>query len=231
MSDAATYDPLLHDECQLMDWGESRTGGPWVKLRLSDPAYLDIFRGMDPGEMKRSQHVLWVTISHRNIEESSSVDTPGGGAGTYGAEARDLRLSGFFLRPAVWGKVGTDEEFLRWLRQQKCAACKSSQNVQAAHVRRVANGAGVGLKPQYSAIPLCFECHHKQHQHGESALGDEQWWDRMRVTYVSGWAWDELKHEMGQDSWACVEPGQLRRWARSHGFPDTWLPPSYRASE
>ncbi len=36
-----------HDEVQLLGYGETDTSGPYIKLRLQDPADLSIFRGKD----------------------------------------------------------------------------------------------------------------------------------------------------------------------------------------
>ncbi|MHB8727610.1 MAG: hypothetical protein ACYC9K_01075 [Sulfuricaulis sp.] len=92
----------------------------------------------------------------------------------YGKQASELYKNGFFLNPKVLEKVGTDEEFLGWLKLQPCAAAHFGDcegDVVAAHVRRIANGAGTGLKPnQYSAIPLCHKHHMLQHVAGQNAL-------------------------------------------------------------
>lgn len=37
---------VLNGETMLMDWGESSTQGPWIKLRLQTTEELDAFRGM-----------------------------------------------------------------------------------------------------------------------------------------------------------------------------------------
>ena len=65
--------------------------------------------------------------------------------------------------------LGTDEHFLDWLRQQDCAIHSEDCQGQTvpAHVRRVGKGAGVGIKPAFSAIPLCQYHHEQQHQKGE----------------------------------------------------------------
>jgi hypothetical protein len=50
--------PVIADEVQLVDWGESRSGGPWVKLRLSDPALLERLRGLDTATAKHTGHIF-----------------------------------------------------------------------------------------------------------------------------------------------------------------------------
>ena len=131
----------------------------------------------------------------------------------YGEQAKALKLSSFFRNPKVWEAVGSDENYCTWLRCQKCANCKSSP-VVVAHVRRIANGAGIGKKPEYSAIPLCDDCHTDQHSHGESALNIDM--DKERIKYLQDWCWEELKTQLGFASWAEVPPTKLFCWATYH---------------
>lgn len=140
----------------------------------------------------------------------------------YGQQAKELRQSDFFRRPEVWKAVGTDKQFLDWIKQQPCAwdgkQCFADNNpVVPAHVRRVANGAGTGIKPPYSAIPLCFKRHAAQTDHGESEIGGRDWWDKKRIEYVQKWCWETLKAKLGYDSWADVPPWELFNWAEEHG--------------
>jgi len=144
----------------------------------------------------------------------------------YSQQAKALRLSAFFRTPVVWRAVGSDSDYLAWLRLQKCAYCHA-EPAEAAHVRRVANGAGTGIKPPYSAIPLCREHHALQHTKGESALGGSAWFDKMRIDYVVKWGWETLKHTLGYDSWAEVSPEELKRWAGHHQVAH-YLPGEYR---
>jgi len=144
----------------------------------------------------------------------------------YGEAARALMLSGFFRSPDVWRAVGTDAEFLAWLRRMPCAVC-NGEPAEAAHVRRVADGAGTGIKPQYSAIPLCHEHHALQHQKGESAIGGKEWCDRQRIEHVQNWAWAKIKSDLGYESMADVPPAELRQWAVETGV-DRFLPEDYR---
>lgn len=64
---------LLHEEVQLMDWGESRSAGPFVKFRLDDPQLLEIFRGMDTATAKRTGHILNITVSAGDIIAESAM--------------------------------------------------------------------------------------------------------------------------------------------------------------
>lgn len=149
----------------------------------------------------------------------------------YGEEAKALRLSPFFRTPQVWQAVGTDAEFLAWLRGRPCC-CRDyphGGDVVAAHVRRVSEGAGVGIKPPYCAIPLCDRHHRLSHQHGDSEIGNRDWWDRQRIEHVQQWAWDTLKARLGYEHWSEVPPAVLRDWANQNGLTLA-LPSAYRSA-
>jgi len=147
-------------------------------------------------------------------------------ASPYGKQAERLRQSGFCSRRAVWEALGTDEDYLKWLRGLPCAVCYMGP-AEAAHVRRVADGAGTGIKPTFSAIPLCREHHAAQHQHGESAIGGKEWVDKKRMEYVEDWAWATLKAKFGHDSMKNVPPHLVREWAAAHDL-DHHLPDDYK---
>jgi hypothetical protein len=158
----------------------------------------------------------------------------------YGAFAKALRLhTNFMLNPTVWRCVGSDEDYLNWLRTKPCAVCKWKPHwemtgyagCEPAHVRRIRDGAGVARKPEYSAIPLCptrnagkvVGCHAKQHQHGESAIGGEEAVDLMRIRHVQEWVWETLKGRLGYEHWNEVPPETLLAWAREVGVVE-YLP-------
>lgn len=149
----------------------------------------------------------------------------------FGEKAAKLKLSGFFRRPEVWRAIGTDADYLDWLADQKCCAdvsggTRCAGDVIAAHVRRIANGAGAGLKPPYSAIPLCDLHHRKQHQGGETSIADKDWFDRQRIEHVAQWGWEMLRTFFRQESMANVNPIAVRDWAAQHGV-DKYLPEGY----
>ena len=148
---------------------------------------------------------------------------------SFGEYAKALRLNGFCRAPEVWRAVGTDAEFLGWLRGHPCHVIGSSCNgdVVAAHVRRIANGAGTAIKPEYSAIPLCDHHHKLQHAHGESAVMLKEEWDKARIEYVEDWCWDTLKAVLGKSTMAAVSPQELLGWAQKHSV-DRYLPACYR---
>jgi hypothetical protein len=142
-----------------------------------------------------------------------------------------LWTSIFLRTPAVWRKAGSDEQFLDFLRGQPCAFCRNfdyltgsgEKRCEAAHVRRVANGAGVGIKPEYSAIPLCRDHHRLQHNEGESALGDDDWWSKKRVLYLRTWVWEVIKQDLGVESMKDAQAIDVYKWASDRGV-EAFLP-------
>lgn len=158
------------------------------------------------------------------------------GQGLYGQQAKELRLSSFFRRPEVWRAVGTDQQFLDWIKTQDCAANRPHNgDIVPAHVRRVAGGAGIGIKPDYSAIPLCDAHHQLQHQKGESEIAPREWWDQKRIEYLVKWCWETLKKDLGYNSWSEVPPWIMLQWAvessvscaNRHEGGSLWLPRCY----
>jgi hypothetical protein len=230
--------PIMADEVQLIDWGESRTLGSWVRFRLSGPELLDVFRGLDTATQKRAGHVFDLLLA-----ESSGGPKPGlvdsvprkqkePDLAPYGEAAKLLRLSGFCRKPEVWRALGKDADFLAWLRSQPCAAPRMGApgpcagDIVAAHVRRIANGAGTGIKPPYSAIPLCDHHHREQHAAGESCLAPRDVWDATRMRAIESWAWERLRGALGVSSMAEADPVAVRRWAESHNVTGL-LPDGY----
>src|SRR6185312_5446276 len=159
---------------------------------------------------------LPVAIARLNAQTDREQRLASNAKTLYGDQARELKLSGFFRIPNVWQAIGTDEEFLAWLRTRDCAfknlfVCDG--DIVAAHVRRVANGAGTGIKPKVSAISMCSGHHMLQHNKGESALGGKEIFDRKRIEAVEQWAWDTLKSKLGYESFAEMPPIALTSWA------------------
>jgi hypothetical protein len=84
-----------------------------------------------------------------------------------GLMANSLHRVGFFKKREVAQAIGPDKDFLVWVRKQPCVITGATQDIEAAHVRRVAAGAGTAIKPEYNAIPLHRDVHREQHQKGE----------------------------------------------------------------
>lgn len=146
----------------------------------------------------------------------------------FGDYARELMLhSDWMGNPKVWAQIGTDDDYLEWCRDQKCAHCGKAPRSEAAHVRRIANGAGTGIKPPFSAIPLCTEDHGAQHQHGESAIGGKDKVDKMRLEHVKRWAWETMREIFDVESMREVNPADVLAWAKDRGI-ERHLPVIYR---
>lgn len=174
----------------------------------------------------------------RETPESAQKDLQDKTVQTYGEFARELMLhSDWMGNPKVWKEIGTDEEYLEWCRNQKCAHCSKAPEWEmdtlvlneAAHVRRVANGAGTAIKPTYSAIPLCSGCHKEQHRIGEEALGGKDKVDKIRIEHVKRWAWERMRAIFGVESMREVPPGEVLAWAMNHHI-EHHLPASYRSA-
>lgn len=151
--------------------------------------------------------------------------------GPFGKYAQALVRSGFFRVPDVWENVGTDEEYLEWVRKQK-SACSGERDLDpdtgelycvAAHVRHVEHGSGTAIKPSYSAIPLTDMEHRTAHQNGDSTIGPREWWDKERVKYVSQWAYETLKKNLNYESYTDIAPHKIRSWCEFRGL-ERYLP-------
>ena len=71
--------------------------------------------------------------------------------------------------------MNTDKDFQAWVRRQpSCVSGCFSEwqdgegRCEFAHVRRVARGSGVGIKPPFSGVPLTHKEHAMQHRRGEA---------------------------------------------------------------
>ncbi|HET7674629.1 MAG TPA: hypothetical protein VFL54_03810 [Gammaproteobacteria bacterium] len=152
--------------------------------------------------------------------------------GPHSADAQALWRSSFFRSERVWQAIGTDAEFLDWLKTQPC--CVSTKeygphdgDIVPAHVRRIANGAGTGHKPEFSAVALCDKHHSRaQHHKGESAVGGKEFFDTQRLRHLQRWAWDKLVSDLGFTSMTHVPPLAVARWAASKGL-ESYLPLEY----
>lgn len=202
---------VLVEDLQLLGWGDGSRTGAWIKLRLPDSSYLENFRGLE-GE------TLPVAIGKPQIEAAASeVEKPT--KGIFGNYWRDL-MKGWsvdnnhiFLTdyPEILALVGTDDDFLKWLRTEKCCYDHNHNgDVVAAHVRRINKGSGTGIKPQYSAIPLCNDAHQLQHQKGESAIGGRDFMDKQAAHYRAKWFYTVLKKRMNVQSMSAVDPKKFQ---------------------
>lgn len=130
--------------------------------------------------------------------------------------ARSLVACGWYYAPKVLGALGDDDEFLAFIRSQPCAITGSPAPSEAAHVRRIANGAGVGVKPPFSAIPLCHDMHIAQHQHGESAIGGKSEVDKLLAEYLIKWGKQQMRGIFNVASTRDINCAQLIDFAKQH---------------
>ena len=153
--------------------------------------------------------------------------------GPHSEAAAILWRSNFFSTPNVWVEIGTDKEFLAWVITQPCCISAKefgahSGDIVPMHVRRVGNGSGVGVKPEYSAIAGCWRHHTEmQHQSGESAVGGRQFYDRQRIKHLKLWCWQSLVRLNKAESMTFVAPEKIYLWAKEKGV-DNYLPLNYR---
>ena len=211
--------------------GEYRDGSLSVRVLVA-PKDKERFRQLWPKPDAPAVLAREAPARGREALMKAAVDEPP----KFGPQAKALRLCLQFVgNPKVWAAVGSDEDFLSWLRTMPCAYCRGKPHWEndeyvhcvPAHVRRVAAGSGTAIKPVYSAIPLCNVCHDKQHRQGEGALGGKEWFDRQRIHHVVEWVWQSLKEQLGYEHWNEMPPATLHAWALEHGLLDA-LPPCYR---
>ncbi len=207
-------EPLFLDELQLIGFGESDSTGPWLKFRLADPSQLAVFRGLK-GES------LPVAIGKPDIEAAAAPPKKPE-KGPYGEYWKKL-MAGWnvegehvFLTDftSVLELLGTDTNFLGWLHQEPCCVVGSRHDgdIVAAHVRRVNKGAGQGIKPKFSAVPMCDGHHRLQHSQGESAVGGREFFDKQAQNYRAKWFFLLLKQKFGVDSLTHLKPQDFLDW-------------------
>ena len=176
-----------------------------------------------------------VGLARLTDETAVAHEQPKPTKGSYGEYAKALKLSGFFRSPEVWAAIGLDAEYLEWVKHQKSAISGDFSEYHdtgeaycvPAHVRRVEHGSGTGIKPPYSAIPLTKKEHDYAHQHGDTQVRPDEWWEKMRIKYVSDWAWESLKNQLFYGSWSDVPPETLQAWAIHKGVLN-YLPLCYK---
>lgn len=150
--------------------------------------------------------------------------------------------TGFFQSPKVLNALGSDTEFLQWLRLEVCWHCGKQDSsgsddggpqvffVQAAHVRRINKGAGTSVKPAFSAIPLCSTCHGIQHAVGESGLAPSEWWESNAAKAREEWGHMKLREAFATDSISAnVGADELWAWLRTNDLLN-YVPAKVRRS-
>ncbi len=148
----------------------------------------------------------------------------------YGQYAKALRLSVFFTIEEVWRACGSDEQFLAFVRTQKCCARSGTPcdgPVQAAHVWRLKSGFGKGVKGPYSAVPLCAAHHRLQHNNGEDAIGGRAYMEQKAQETRVAWIWFEIKDDIGVASMRDAEPAKVYAWCQKRGI-ERYLPAAFK---
>lgn len=148
----------------------------------------------------------------------------------YGNYAKALRLSVFFGIPEVWKATGSDEQFLAFVRTQKCCARSGVPDdgpVQAAHVWRLKDGFGKGVKGPYAAVPLCARHHGLQHSEGEGAIGGRAYMEQQAQQMRIQWIWSEIKDDIGVASMRDAEPAKVFAWCQKKGI-ERYLPAAFK---
>lgn len=168
-----------------------------------------------------------VAIAPLNPVEMSNSMEP---MGQYGEQAKALKLSAFLSYLDVWKAAGSDEQFLAFVRTQKCIARSGAPcggPIQAAHVWRLKDDFGKGIKGDYAAVALCAYHHTSQHNYGEDAIGGREYMEKRRVQTVAEWVWSVIKKDIGVESMADAEPAKVLAWAQRRGV-EKYLPSVYR---
>lgn len=238
--------PTFSGEVMLAGWKETHTGGAVVSFFLPDPADLDVFRGLTVRKGGTAGHRFMAVLveiqddekpaqteDDKNRRAASALDRITG-TKPFGKQASELYKAGFFFNPHVMAAVGSDQQYLEWLKTQPC--CVNGPvirteipghthfgDVVPAHVRRIAAGAGTSLKPEFSAVPMCDMHHKMQHQHGESVVGGKTFLDNQRARHLSRWM---AQRVFNTASMGHVNPGEVTVWAVANNISH-YLPESY----
>lgn len=133
---------------------------------------------------------------------------------------KELFRLGWFNNPRVLKAFGSDIDYQDYIRTQP--SCVSGAcPVEFAHVRRIENGSGMGIKPEYSGVPLTHEEHMQQHNEGESALGGREFFDKQLVKYRQAWIKSVIYEHFGVSSLSDIDLGEFYAYLISLCVEDT----------
>lgn len=217
-------DFLFIDEVKIMGYGESDTQGRWLKLQI-DEDVLDAIRGLK-GQM--------LEVGARLVDNDGERRSSKPQRGPYSATANYLYKSGFFNNPKVWPHLGTDKDYQQWCREHEsgCVIC-GDPHVEYAHVRRVSRGSGIGIKPEYSGLPMCHEHHSLQHSRGELYVAStvdpsitsvdeaKEWFEKTSHELLTKWCHERIIDIFCVDSLTDISPKALQDWCEEHGIQAT----------
>lgn len=240
---------ILHGDVQLLDWGESRAAGPWIKLRLNDPDYLSIFRGMDTKELKKSGHIFSCTLVEGDIMLLPGAKQEPEKKGIHGKFWQSLIASGVFRAPPVLNAIGSEDQYIKWIQKKPSVMGTGGdwverigeERCEAAHVLRVNEGGGKAVKSPYHIVPMRREEHAYQHQHGEQAavmkfmnppkkdFNGPEYLEKRADSYRSEWASGELAKQLMPEmkSRSEVSPDLVWDWFEGRDLCN-YLPQSVR---
>lgn len=141
-------------------------------------------------------------------------------------ERDTCRLNDFLRMEPVLRVLGTDKQFVAYIRTlPSCISGTFSEYVNgegrsiAAHIRR-AKSSGIGMKPEYSCVPLTDAEHRQQHQHGESSLAPKHWFDVQSEIYRILWAISRLKQIIKFSGQKHEDLHLIELWSKSNGVYD-----------
>lgn len=162
MESPMTITPLWSDESQLIGYGESDSGGPWIKLRVPD---LDAFRG-------RKGDVIHATlIPITEIEQKIEPSIERREAYREKSVAERLHLNGYFYNRKLWTAMDDKGIYTQALHKTYIESLPCCRPVDTAcngdiigHHCRTAENSGVGLKPDdWYLLPVCHAHHDWAH--------------------------------------------------------------------
>lgn len=159
-----------------------------------------------------------VRLQDEVVKASQTAKT----ARPYSSQAQELYKGGFLRNVSVCKALGTDRQFLDWLKGQACVitgqVSTEYESVVPAHVRLVSQGSGTGIKPEFTALPLVNRLHQLQHDKGYSAVHKDgiEWFEKQAFQYRALWCKERLKKALRADSLTELDPADLAVWAREH---------------
>lgn len=89
---------------------------------------------------------------------------------------------------------GDETSYLKWL--QRWPSCLTGAYsewhegqgfCEAAHVRHINLGSGIGIKPEFFAVPLTSAEHALTHKRGDSVFAPPEWWEEQARIYLCRW--------------------------------------------
>lgn len=90
---------------------------------------------------------------------------------------------------------GKERDYLDWLKTQPSALdwafgywdMATGQGYNDPAHWRTSRYAGWAQKPEWLAVPLTQPQHRQAHQHGDSTIGDRDWWEQACIDHLKRW--------------------------------------------